>query len=232
MRAQLYLMAAAVAILAGTGDLVAARAGQPVLLAATTADTVDSTNLVGRTVIDSQGKTLGKIDGVLVDTAGKVKFVVVGVGGFLGIGEKDVALRWDQLEMQTGDRLVANLTKEHLTTMPGYRFADTNRRGTVYPVDQDLVTNPYLADQQATGPAPKANDQIASTNNSATSEAPPLSGANSFTESQARSRIEQSGFVGVSSLKKDDQGIWRGTAMKDGKTVSVALDYKGNVVAR
>ena len=61
---------------------------------------------------------------------------------------------------------------------------------------------------------------------------PPLPGANSFTESQARGRIEDRGFVGVADLKKDDQGIWRGTAMKDGKTVNVALDYKGNVVAQ
>src|SRR5690242_16080911 len=87
MRGHLYLMAAAVAALAGSGGLVAARAEQPIVLAATTADTIDSTNLVGKTVVDSQGKTLGSIDGVLVDAAGKVKFVVVGVGGFLGIGE-------------------------------------------------------------------------------------------------------------------------------------------------
>ncbi len=63
-------------------------------------------------------------------------------------------------------------------------------------------------------------------------EAPPFPGANSFTESQARSRIEGEGFSAVSELRKDDQGIWRGTAMKDGKNVSVALDYKGNVVAQ
>ena len=59
-----------------------------------------------------------------------------------------------------------------------------------------------------------------------------LPGANSFTESQARSRIEKSGFVGVSSLTKDDRGIWRGSAMKDGETVSIAVDYDGNVVAQ
>ena len=35
----------------------------------------------------------------------------------------------------------------------------------------------------------------------------------------------------VSKLTKDDQGIWRGQANKDGKNTTVALDYKGNVVA-
>ncbi|MBM3547158.1 MAG: hypothetical protein FJX54_09395 [Alphaproteobacteria bacterium] len=59
----------------------------------------------------------------------------------------------------------------------------------------------------------------------------PVAGANSFTESQAKARIEARGFTNVSGLKKDDKSIWRGTAMKDGKSVSIALDYQGNVVA-
>ncbi|MCF4126571.1 hypothetical protein [Methylobacterium sp. SyP6R] len=54
-------------------------------------------------------------------------------------------------------------------------------------------------------------------------------GANSFTEAQARSRMEQAGFKNVTDLKKDDQGIWRGQAMQSGNTVMVGLDFKGNV---
>ena len=58
------------------------------------------------------------------------------------------------------------------------------------------------------------------------------SGANSFTEGQARSRIEASGFNEVSGLQKDGDGVWRGKAKKDGKNVEVSLDFQGNVVAR
>lgn len=58
----------------------------------------------------------------------------------------------------------------------------------------------------------------------------PLKGSNSFTEGQATDRAVAQGFVDVTSLKKDDDGIWRGTAMQDGKPVQVAVDYKGNVV--
>lgn len=58
----------------------------------------------------------------------------------------------------------------------------------------------------------------------------PVQGKNSFTESQAKSRIEAAGFADVSGLKLDDQGIWRATANKDSKSVQVALDYQGNVV--
>ncbi len=58
------------------------------------------------------------------------------------------------------------------------------------------------------------------------------SGANSFTESQAMSRFTDAGFKNVTGLNKDDQGIWRGKAEKDGKSVNVGLDYKGNISAQ
>jgi hypothetical protein len=58
----------------------------------------------------------------------------------------------------------------------------------------------------------------------------PAEGANSFTEGQAKSRIEAAGFTNVSDLQKDDKGIWRGRAQQGSQQVSVALDYQGNVV--
>jgi hypothetical protein len=62
--------------------------------------------------------------------------------------------------------------------------------------------------------------------------AAPVEGANSFTEAQAQERIVQAGFTDVSALKLDDKGVWRGTAMKGGKSVPVGLDYQGNIVAQ
>jgi opacity protein-like surface antigen len=58
----------------------------------------------------------------------------------------------------------------------------------------------------------------------------PVKGRNSFTEGEAKSRIEKNGFTNVSQLRKDDNGVWRGRAMKNGAQVDVALDYQGNVV--
>ena len=54
-------------------------------------------------------------------------------------------------------------------------------------------------------------------------------GRNSFTESQAQGRIAKAGYANVSKLMKNENGVWQGTAMKDGAKVNVALDYKGNV---
>ena len=60
----------------------------------------------------------------------------------------------------------------------------------------------------------------------------PIKGANSFTEGQAKDRIVAAGFTSVSSLVKDGDGVWRGSALKDGKSVNVAVDFKGNVVSQ
>ena len=58
----------------------------------------------------------------------------------------------------------------------------------------------------------------------------PVAGANSFTEAQARTRIEDQGYTNVTGLMKDSQSIWRGTALKSGSSMAVSLDYQGNVV--
>ncbi|WP_369721302.1 MULTISPECIES: hypothetical protein [unclassified Bradyrhizobium] len=59
----------------------------------------------------------------------------------------------------------------------------------------------------------------------------PVAGANSFTEGQAKSKIEDAGYSNVTSLKKDDKGIWRGKASKGGASTDVSLDFQGNVNA-
>jgi hypothetical protein len=63
-------------------------------------------------------------------------------------------------------------------------------------------------------------------------EGAPLEGANSFTEGQAKDRVIAAGMTAPSTLTKDEKGIWRGTATEGGKSMQVAVDYKGNVVAQ
>jgi hypothetical protein len=60
----------------------------------------------------------------------------------------------------------------------------------------------------------------------------PVAGANSFTEGQAKSRIEAQGFSSVSTLTKDKDGVWRGKAVKGGRQMDVSVDFQGNVVAK
>ena len=72
---------------------------------------------------------------------------------------------------------------------------------------------------------------LAQTSPPKTDDKAPVAGANSFTEGQAQSRIEGAGFTQVTGLKKDDQGVWRGSAMKDGKQTTVSVDFRGNIVS-
>ncbi|MCS3502838.1 opacity protein-like surface antigen [Bradyrhizobium japonicum] len=86
----------------------------------------------------------------------------------------------------------------------------------------------------AAAPASAQNPPVQSgPNNSAgqnNSDAP-VAGRNSFTEGQAKSKIEDAGYSNVTSLKKDDNGVWRGKASKGGASTNVSLDFQGNVNA-
>jgi hypothetical protein len=78
-------------------------------------------------------------------------------------------------------------------------------------------------------PAAAVAESPAKTADPSTSGAP-LEGANSFTETQARQRLADAGYKDIGALKKDDQGIWRGEAKKNGAAVAVSVDFKGNIV--
>src|SRR5487761_2437903 len=54
--------------------------------------------LIGLNVYDPQNNKIGGIDQLLVDRTGNIKGVVIGVGGFLGVDQKDVALPFDSLK--------------------------------------------------------------------------------------------------------------------------------------
>jgi opacity protein-like surface antigen len=79
---------------------------------------------------------------------------------------------------------------------------------------------------------PKGDTPAVNAPNSPPNPGAPVAGANSFTEGQAKSRIESNGFSNVAELRKDDQGVWRGKATKDGRTVAVSLDFQGNVTSQ
>ena len=87
---------------------------------------------------------------------------------------------------------------------------------------QDSVTRPNTDKPDAKNPA----------TTQAATNAKLEEGANSFTEGQTRSRLEQAGYKDVKELKKDDKGIWRGAATLNGKPVTVGVDFKGNVAAQ
>ena len=83
--------------------------------------------------------------------------------------------------------------------------------------------------------APSANPSASTpavANHYSNNPGAPAAGANSFTEAQAKSRIEGAGYSNISGLSKDKDGIWKGKASKAGTSVNVGVDYQGNVVSQ
>ena len=87
---------------------------------------MEGSHLIGLTLRNNANESIGSIDDVIVDRDGRVRQVVVSVGGFLGIGEHKVAIAWDQLRFdQARDVAMVNLSKDQLRAMPEYRATRT-----------------------------------------------------------------------------------------------------------
>jgi sporulation protein YlmC with PRC-barrel domain len=76
-------------------------------------------------VYDQNNSKIGKIDDVLVGQNGQVNALIIGVGGFLGAGEKDVAVNFDSVKQTMKDNkvyLTMNASKDTLKTAPGFKY--------------------------------------------------------------------------------------------------------------
>ena len=86
------------------------------------------TNYYKQNVYDPSDNKIGTIDDVLVDNDGKITALIIGVGGFLGAGEKDVAVGFPSVEARKKDNkwyLVMNTTKDTLKNAPGFTYNKT-----------------------------------------------------------------------------------------------------------
>jgi sporulation protein YlmC with PRC-barrel domain len=75
-----------------------------------------TSKLRGLNVYNNNNEKIGDINELLVDSTGKVQAVVIGVGGFLGMGEHDVAVPFDQVKFTTESRREAKNDKKAETT--------------------------------------------------------------------------------------------------------------------
>ena len=92
------------------------RTGDPQVAATPTA--ADTKKLIGRNVKNPQDETVGEIESVYINADGKVDSVILGVGGFLGVGERHVRVAWKDLSISdNGNKVVINATKDQLKGM-------------------------------------------------------------------------------------------------------------------
>ena len=86
--------------------------------------------LIGTKVRNANKESIGKIDDIYLDKDAKVTDVVISVGGFLGVGSKDVAVKWSDITMGQEDNsvvLTTSLTKDALMALPDYTKTDRRK---------------------------------------------------------------------------------------------------------
>ena len=86
-------------------------------------------NIHEQNVYDPQENKIGEVKDLMLDRSGKVTAAIISVGGFLGIGEKDVAVAFDEIKATERNNkwwLTMNATKDELKNATGFRF-DKNR---------------------------------------------------------------------------------------------------------
>ena len=85
-------------------------------------------NLIGQTVLDANNESIGEVTDLITDKDGKILAVLIGAGGFLGIGQKDVAIRFDDIKVSRDENndlaVTANVTKEMIAQAPDYQTLD------------------------------------------------------------------------------------------------------------
>ena len=117
----------------------------------------------------------------------------------------------------TVDEATANTAAA--TTDAAATTADAAAAGAAGPTDAGGTVSP-----------PQPNGAVNPDGNTAATDVAPAS--NSFTEAQAKGHIENAGYSNVTGLTKTADGLWTAKATKGGKTLDVAVDFKGAVSVR
>lgn len=78
--------------------------------------------IIGQDVQNDQNQRVGKVDDLIVTSNDKITMAIVSVGGFLGMGDKLVAVPWQQLKAE-GDHLVLpGASKDTMSAAPNFRY--------------------------------------------------------------------------------------------------------------
>lgn len=130
-----------------------------------------ATNIIGAPVYDSpanDANKLGEINDIVLNESGTAQAVIIGVGGFLGIGEKQVAVAYSALKLVAAEdgteRFVVETTVDELTAAPDFVVVEDNpAEGTSAPA----ATSEAAPAGDAATPAPAGSDAMATSSSAA-----------------------------------------------------------------
>ena len=78
-------------------------------------------DIIGKTVVNENDEKIGDINDIVISSDGRSMYLLIGAGGFLGMGAKDVAVPFDRFERQDDRILLSGYTKEQLKALPEVR---------------------------------------------------------------------------------------------------------------
>ncbi len=131
----------------------------PASPATTPAASADTRKLIGRNIQNAQNETIGEIKSIYIGKDGKVDSVIVSVGGFLGVGDREVRIAWSDLNIAgNGEKVTVNMTKDQLKAMPEYKYANDSHRGRVF-----TDTGPWSATPRTSDATKPLSDSLSDT---------------------------------------------------------------------
>ncbi len=126
---QTMLLASAAIIGVGLLTATAKAQGIPQTVAITKVDVQKvaagyrASKVIGHSVANDANETIGKIDDLLVTRDGKEPYVVLSVGGFLGMGARMVVIRYDSLKFTDNTIVLPGGTKDGLKMLPAFQYS-------------------------------------------------------------------------------------------------------------
>ncbi len=86
-------------------------------------------SIIGKPVVNEAGTRIGKVEDLIIAPGKNVSYMIIGAGGFIGMGRHDVAVPASQVQQKNGKLVMAGATKESIKAMPAFHYAtDTSRR--------------------------------------------------------------------------------------------------------
>lgn len=79
--------------------------------------------ILGKLVYNEQDEKVGQVDDIIVAPDKAISYAILGVGGFLGMGERNVVIPFTQLKADDGKFMLRGATKDALTALPAFDYA-------------------------------------------------------------------------------------------------------------
>jgi sporulation protein YlmC with PRC-barrel domain len=101
-----------------------------------------ASNIIDHVVKNDRGEELGEVDDLIMSRNGKIKKAVLSVGGFLGIGDRLVAVQYRSLQINEKGEITYNVTREQLEKHPEFSYRKEGLYGNYFP-PYPTYTFPY-----------------------------------------------------------------------------------------